>query len=203
MCALFGSPDRKMFQELAKLNSYRGNHSYSVATIKDNNVGIAAKGLGEFKMPRVFADYYIGHTQAPTTDAKSINSVHPSEIDGTLLWHNGIIKDHQVKAWQKELNSNEVWDTKLLHSFLDTQPSTDVLSKADGSFACVWDNGMQIYLFRNANSPLFTDGTSYSSTKFAGSEEIEAEVFYILDDKNITKTDITFKTQNNFYWSPD
>ena len=203
MCALFGSPDRKLFNELAKLNSYRGNHSYSVATTDFEGVSLAAKGLGTFSMPAVIAPYYIGHTQAPTTEAKSISSVHPSEIEGTFLWHNGIIKDHQVKKWQRHLNLLEPWDTKLLHQLMYSHSASDVLSEADGSFACVWFNGDDILLFRNTNCPLFTDGISYSSTKFTGSEAIDANTFYKLKSKSIEKTDITFETNNVFYWSAE
>lgn len=201
MCALFGSSDRELFNELAKLNSYRGSHSYSVATTDFNGVSLVAKGLGEFQMPDVTAPYYIGHTQAPTTEAKSISSVHPSEIEGSFLWHNGIIKDHQVKKWQQTLNLLEPWDTKLLHHLMYYHHPDDVLSEADGSFACVWYDGNDIFLFRNTNCPLFTDGASYSSTQFSGSESIEPNIFYKLKDKIIEKTNITFETNNEFYWS--
>lgn len=202
MCALFGSPDIKTFIELAELNSYRGNHSYSVAITDFERVRLIVKSLGEFQMPDISnADFYIGHTQAPTTEAKSITSVHPSEINGTFLWHNGIIKDHQVKKWQEKLNSSEPWDTKLLHQLLSQSNATEILSEADGSFACVWYNGEGIYLFRNANCPLFTDGISYSSTQFENSEAIEENTFYLLNWKKIEKTDTMFKTNNTFYWS--
>lgn len=202
MCALFGSPDRKLFNELAKLNSYRGNHSYSVATTNWNGVSLVTKALGKFEMPNVIAPYYIGHTQAPTTEAKSIESVHPSEIEGTFLWHNGIIFDSYVKQLQSKLQTSDPWDTKLLHALIHTN-QTSVLSEVKGSFACVWFDGNDILLFRNANCPLFTDGSSYSSTKFSGSEEIEAETFYNLNKKGITKTDVSFKTAQEFYWSAE
>lgn len=203
MCALFGSPDRKMFVELANLNSYRGNHSYSVSTTDYEKVVIALKGLGEFQMPFVIGTYYIGHTQAPTTEAKATSSIHPSEIEDTFLWHNGIIKEHQVREWQQRLKQIEPWDTKLLHQLLYYYNPSEVLSEADGSFACVWYDGDNIYLFRNTNCPLFTDGRSYSSTKFAGSESIKEDTMYRLTPKGIEETSITFETKNNFYWSAE
>jgi glutamine phosphoribosylpyrophosphate amidotransferase len=203
MCALFGSPDRKLFEELARLNSYRGNHSFSVATFDFKDVKIITRALGEFQMPLTVAPYYIGHTQAPTTEAKSTSSIHPSSVRDEYLWHNGIIKDHQVKKWQRELNVTEPWDTRLMHLLLSVKLPADVLSNADGSFACVWYHSGELYLFRNTNCPLFTDGTSYSSTKFSGSESIKEDIMYKLTDNGIVETNTSFKTVNNFFWSPE
>jgi glutamine phosphoribosylpyrophosphate amidotransferase len=203
MCALFGSPNKELFLELSKLNSYRGNHSYSVSTYDFESVDVYVKALGEFEMPDIEAPYYIGHTQAPTTEAKSTSSIHPSVVEHSYLWHNGIIKERQVKKWQGLLNTLEPWDTKLLHHQLYCGNVTDVLSKADGSFACVWFINDTLYLFRNANCPLFTDGMSYSSTKFNGSYPIDCDIIYKLTDQGVTKTDIRFETAQNFYWSLD
>jgi glutamine phosphoribosylpyrophosphate amidotransferase len=202
MCALFGSPDRKTFVELSKLNVYRGSHSYSVATFDGHNINVVAKNFGSFDMPNVIDSYYIGHTQAPTTEAKSTNSIHPSNVENTFLWHNGIIKDHQVKKWQRKLNLLEPWDTKLLHQLLFYN-GIDILSGADGSFACVWWTGKSLYLFRNTNCPLFTDGTSYSSTKFSGSYPLNPDIIYELTLNGIRQTQLAFETKNNFYWSID
>lgn len=201
MCSLFGSPDRKTFIELAVLNEYRGSHSHSVAVFDYHDVKVITKDLGPFTMPDVVSNYYIGHAQAPTTEAKSVSSIHPSNIEETLLWHNGIIKDHQVKAWQKTLNLAEPWDTKLLHQLLYYNDAKSILSEADGSFACVWWTGKSLYLFRNTNCPLFTDGTSYSSTQFGGSYPIESDIIYELTSRGVNPTDVTFETKNNFYWS--
>lgn len=203
MCALFGSADRGLFQELAALNSYRGNHSYSVSVFDFESVNVVDKSLGEFTMPQVVGPYYLGHTQAPTTEAKSIASIHPSTIEGTYLWHNGIIKENQVKAWQQELNLAEPWDTKLMHQLLYYKAPAEVLNKADGSFACVWYHDGGLYLFRNANCPLFTDGTNYSSTKFSGSDPIKDGILYRMMKDGIVETDITFATYNEFFWSPE
>jgi glutamine phosphoribosylpyrophosphate amidotransferase len=202
MCSLFGSPDRNTFVELAKLNEYRGAHSHSIATFDYKDVTVCSKQLGSFVMSDdVRGSYYLGHAQAPTTDAKSIDAVHPSAIDGTYLWHNGIIKDHQVKKWQHELGLQEPWDTKLLHQLLTRNDFKEVLSSADGSFACVWWNGTSLYLFHNANCPLFTDGVSYSSTAFNGSYPLTTDTIYELTRDGIRPTDMTFETKTNFYWS--
>jgi glutamine phosphoribosylpyrophosphate amidotransferase len=203
MCALFGSSNKELFLELAKLNSYRGNHSYSVSTYDFCAVDVRVKALGEFVMPDIDALYYIGHTQAPTTEAKSTSSIHPSVVEHSYLWHNGIIKEHQVKKWQKSLNLLEPWDTKLLHQLLYSGNATEVLSEADGSFACVWFMEGSLYLFRNANCPLYTDGMSYSSTEFTNSYPLDCDIIYKLTDRGLIRTSMQFKTAQNFYWSPE
>ena len=86
MCAIFGSFDKEKFFELAKLNSYRGSHSYSIAYYDRKNVAIVDKGFGEF--PEIDLDnnyYYIGHVQAPTTDSKDKNSIHPANDMGDYM----------------------------------------------------------------------------------------------------------------------
>ena len=205
MCALFGSPDRQRFVELALLNSYRGSHSHSICTTDQSNGVITScyKTMGEFQMlDTISGDYYIGHAQAPTTEAKSMDSVHPSVEGSGFLWHNGILFDSYVKTMQKEQGIKCNWDTKLLHHKLNKEGFSS-LSQVKGSFACVYNDGANTYLFRNENCPLFTDGVSYSSTEFMSSNPIQANVVYQLKSNKITKTPITFKTAQEFFWSLD
>ena len=205
MCAIFGSYDVDKFYELAKLNSYRGSHSYSIAYYNGKNVSLLTQGFGEF--PEVDLDknyYYIGHVQAPTTDSKDCNSIHPANDMGDYLWHNGIIKDYQIKVWQNAWSKDWTWDTKWLLHLINAGDIEGTLSEADGSFACLWYGkyNPSIHLFRNDNCPMFINGHDFSSTKFDGAESIESGHFYSYNIENgWIKDKRTFKTKNKFYWS--
>ena len=107
--------------------------------------------------------YYIGHQQAPTTEAKDLQAIHPAVEDGALLWHNGIIKADDVVRLQRLYETDEKWDTQLLlRDYLDTCN----LSQIDGTFACVLYSDYQLRIFRNEISPMFyNEQGDISSTK--------------------------------------
>ena len=128
MCAIFGSKDKDKFLELAELNQYRGNFAHSTTVFQtgmfqhypeaEKVIHVTTNtGEGEFKDSITMSEeeykttYYLGHVQAPTTDSVK---THPSNINGDLLWHNGIIKDYQVQEWKQELG-NVDWDLSLIH----------------------------------------------------------------------------------------
>lgn len=208
MCSIFGSADRDEFFKLAKLNSYRGTHSHSVAAVSlyhQTSLYSLDKGFGplpEVVLPTSKDGFlYIGHQQAPTTKAKEDTNIHPSEGFGHL-WHNGIIKEHQVKKWQKEYDMDDAWDTKLLHRHIERK-QFEGLSEADGSFACLYHFLGSLYLFRNDNCPMFVKGSTFSSTKFDGSESIDSNIVYKFNYNNAwVKTTRAFKTKTEFFWSP-
>ena len=207
MCSIFGSTDMDEFYELAELNSHRGTYSHSIGVISQYHTSLYSLDKGYGPMPEVDLPYspngylYVGHQQAPTTEAKDDTNIHPSVGFGHL-WHNGIIKDHQVKKWQQEYAMDDAWDTKLLHRHLELK-QFEGLSKADGSFACLYHFLGSLYLFRNDNCPMFVKGSTFSSTKFDGSESLESCVVYNYKDNNWNKTNRTFKTATEFYWSPE
>ena len=205
MCAIFGSRDKKEFFELAKLNGYRGVHSHSLAYLKDGFLQIVEKDFGPLEEQDLPENaLYIGHQQAPTTDAKDKDSIHPATYYSAHLWHNGIIKDHQVKQWQEEDKHNWPWDTMHLAYRLSSK-GYDVLSEADGSFACLYWTGHELNLFRNSNCPMFISNSSFSSTKFAGAVPILPERVYKYDENQYAwfSTKQSFKTKETFFWSPE
>lgn len=171
MCAIFGSFSKEKFIELAALNSYRGQHSFSIS-IYDPNIRwiqIIEKKVGPFNASAIdeYADntvFFIGHIQAPTTDAKTTDNIHPSIVENTLLWHNGIIKADCIEKMQEALVDSNPWDTHLLHKWVR---ANNPLSEIDGTFSCLnYDKGV-LYLFRNEISPMFCDEQlNISSTKF-------------------------------------
>jgi glutamine phosphoribosylpyrophosphate amidotransferase len=207
MCAIFGSYDQDMFYELMRVNSYRGSYSYSISYYDGKKMSVVEKDFGTMPEKDLEPNYfYIGHVQAPTTDSKDATSIHPANDRGDYLWHNGIIKDYQVKKWQSDWKKEWVWDTKWLLYLLNSGGLENVLSEADGSFACLWYGkyNPSLYLFRNDNCPMFIDGHDFSSTKFDNSESIESGQFYTYNiEDGWIKDRKTFETKNKFYWSAE
>ena len=206
MCAIFGSFSRDKFLELAQLNSYRGQHSYSI-TVYDpmiRAVRVLAKSAGEFSATSLFTNaidgmYIIGHIQAPTTEGKSVDYIHPSEIEQSKLWHNGIIKANCIREMQDKLNDNSPWDTELLHKWIINNKS---LGDIDGTFSCLNYNNNFLYLFRNEISPMFWDEQlNISSTRFLGSMKTPANNLLEIDFVNRKLVKIgSFNTKENPYY---
>lgn len=200
MCAIIGSFDKNKLKELHKLNAYRGELSYSITSLKDmgNRYQVQLLVQDKDKMPENLIDdlpvregnFIVAHTQAPTT---SSTNIHPAIYSNYLLWHNGIIK-------QKEINEGE-WDTEwLLQRISDYGWS--VLSRIDGTFACVLYDGTGLYIFRNEISPMFIDDElNFSSTRFDGSRSLEPNnVFRVnLESKSLISV-AQFSTMENPYY---
>lgn len=223
MCAIVGSFDKNKLIELIELNSYRGSHSYSFATYDSvGHLVIRKQGLGAINYDdiEIAPGYYaVVHVQAPTTDSKSTDSIHPavSLIDRTFvkdkhttykwpdtcLWHNGIIKDDCVKKLQQEQNTKVSWDTSLLLDEVDRGWRN--LNHIDGSFSCLYYNNGRLYLFRNDISPMFYDEhLNISSTKFEGSVATEANKVWAVDTYHRTLHKVgEFKTVENPYFFED
>ena len=213
MCAIFGSKNKEKFLELAELNQYRGYHAHSTTVFQTGALKhyhdaeklkyiTTNSGDGEFRDTISMSEddvltmtYYLGHVQAPTTDT---SDTHPSNIKGDLLWHNGIIKDYQVKYWKESYGLLD-WDTELLHRHILLNGDLD---NVDGTFSCVRYDKEHIYLFRNEISPLFYDEEmNISSTKFENAEETESGVMYKMNlhEKEL-EVMYRFETYENPYY---
>lgn len=205
MCSIIGSYDIDDIKMLAALNAYRGQHSHSIAVFDDDGTLLLLKrGLGPLNVDELDgypSGYMICHQQAPTTDAKDVNSIHPAEFEENMLWHNGIIKNNQIKKWQSEHQDDQPWDTMWLNRLV-TENGFDILSHADGTFACVYYNHPSLYAFRNANSPMFKRGCTISSTRFDGSQSMNHGLIYQLTNKEWVPTEHTFATKEQFFWTP-
>lgn len=206
MCAIFGSFEVDKLKELALLNSYRGERSFSISEYNPDTKELLTKQkcMGRFSLDNVELKagmYYVAHIQAPTTEASAIESIHPSDRnDGhDLLWHNGILKENFVEEMQSTLASDQKWDTGLLHDWLIEEKS---LSDVDGTFACLRYVDGDIQLFRNEISPLFVDDKlNISSTKFAGSDPLVPNMIWTLDfNEYIMNKGLSFTTKENPYY---
>lgn len=205
MCAIVGSFSKTKLKELIELNSYRGNHSYSLSEydVKTGEARVLARELGEFNFNLINeltpSRYYIAHTQAPTTGEQSIENIHPFKFNNSLLWHNGIIKEDCILEMQDKLETKQGWDTALLSEWVFY--SRD-LSEVDGTFSCVKYIYNNLYLFRNEISPMFIDGEwNISSTKFENSTSTPPnEVLYMDFDSKELKSVRSFTTKENPYF---
>ena len=209
MCAIVGSFDKNKLIELIELNSYRGSHSFSFSTINpiSGSLVVRQKAFGKINYDHLNTPpghYAIVHIQAPTTDAKSLDNIHPAEEEHTMhLWHNGIIKANHVKVLQEKYGNDTNWDTKLLLRAVCT--TWDELNRMDGSFSCLLHDNDTAYLFRNSISPMFFDNElNISSTKFEGGISTPANRVLKMDfEAKCLYTVVEFKTVENPYFFGD
>jgi glutamine phosphoribosylpyrophosphate amidotransferase len=152
-------------------------------------------------------DYCIIHMQAPTTDSKELSNIHPATDNpysrGSLLWHNGIIKEKEVERLREKYQMSSTWDTYILLHHLIVNGSLDDI---DGTFSCLWyDDESGLKLFRNEISPMFIDSKSnISSTKFAHSVPTDPNVMFGFDPFNNKLTPLySFETKENPYYFGD
>ena len=200
MCSISASKDKKQLLKLVDLNRYRGEESHSVSQFLYTDDGLdlksQTKSYGPLDLDLLDGnwDYCIVHQQAPTS--KDVNNtdlaigkfIHPAKKDKSYLWHNGIIKEGKFEG---------DWDT----AWLFDQALNEDLNKVDGSFACMLYHENQIYVFRNEISPLFNNGSTFSSTLFPGGSTITPNVYWKLDySLGILEQQWKFKTKENPYY---
>lgn len=198
MCGIFCSFSKDKLLELAKLNASRGGHSFSIMT----DLGGIHKNFGKFDISCApEGNFFVCHVQAPTTEERGVESIHPAEYQTAKLWHNGIIKDFDVTRLQQKQNTQQKWDTMLLlHEILESKQN---LNEINGSFACILYHDGDFYAFRNEISPLFYDQElSISSLKFAASKSLPANEFFKLNlqTRTMDATGIKFATKENPYF---
>lgn len=203
MCGIFASFDRDKIIKLSKLNSYRGGHSFSFTRVG----AVPIRDFGDFNVFLANEDgYKICHVQAPTTKSRDESSIHPAEFKGRRLWHNGIVKDFDIKRLQEKHGVDEPWDTHLILRELMSDNWIDNLGEINGSFACIFQEDDMIFVFRNEISPLFYDSDlNISSVRFDGSIPLPANRVFVLDleEKALMDMGFEFKTKENPYYMPE
>lgn len=222
MCSILGSFTKEDLVEMARLNEYRGQHSHSISyySLAEKKLVSVRKDMGPLPVDQIDIPkgcYCICHQQAPTTEAKTVDFVHPAQFDGSFLWHNGILKQKAIEYIKFNLDirsdyqydSDTSWDTKLLLQLIAPSVYADMreLGNVDGTFACVYaqcnkDNVHDLFLFRNELAPLFIDDKyNISSTRFDGSRSLEPGVVWrFKPGVEITDSGIHFKTAENPYY---
>jgi hypothetical protein len=215
MCAIIGSRKLDKLKELVSLNSYRGSHSYSLSLFNtySGHLTVLKKKLGTIDLNNFIIPhhgYAIVHVQAPTTDSRTDAFIHPAITGGETypeeaLWHNGIIKEEQVKENISKYNTS--WDTMQLLKGIVSTKSFKVLNDFDGTFSCLYysKEDLCLRLFRNEISPMFIDSEmNISSTKFENSFETASNSVIKLNlNKNSIIIEDEFVTVENPYFFGD
>lgn len=209
MCAIVGSFDSDTLKELIKLNSYRGQHSHSFSILNpvDRVFTVVKQEMGPVQENTIIIPpgwYGVVHVQAPTTDNKNLDSIHPATFVGDHLWHNGILKTDQIKKLHNKHKWLKDWDTLLLmHEIINE--GWDGLNDIDGSFSCLMHRGRELFLFRNEISPMFVDSKlNISSTRFEGSSPTEPnKVMLMRFDSKLLDPVAEFRTVENPYYFGD
>jgi len=208
MCSIIASFSAEKFKELYTLNAYRGTLTSSFTVLDEDSEVVTLNRFDDpDKMFKVIESsifdgdtgcYFVGHSQAPTT---ANSGIHPAEEGAALLWHNGIVKESDITAWNTRLNTNFVWDTELILHLYNLY-GFSILSSIDGSFACIMHEHNNLFVFRNALAPLFYDKQlNISSTKFVGAKPLPADTVFKINihTREITDWNIPFITKNNPY----
>jgi hypothetical protein len=179
MCSIFGSFSASTVNELRVRNAHRGALSNSRAQFNaDGTLITLRRDVGAMEDVTDHSGFILCHQQAPTTAEKS--TIHPSDYKGNLLWHNGIIKQHYLDKMIAVSPCLSKWDTHQLNIVLSDQGFSG-LKPIVGSFACVWYSNGNLYMFRNAISPIFHKEATISSVPFDGSQSIEHNTVYRMD----------------------
>lgn len=207
MCSIVGSFSKDKFKELVKLNQSRGSFSYSFLVLNPTTLETVSltQNFGTFPTDIVdsTSGVMLGHCQAPTGGLiEDPDRIHPARLDNSFLFHNGIIKQKDVKRLQEEYSTNEGWDSKLMLIEIKKKGLIDALNTLDGSFACVYKDQEGIFIFRSQAGTLFVDDDlNISSTKFDNSERIKHDTIYKLDliNKSISEYN-TFKSKSSPYF---
>lgn len=187
MCSIIASFKKEKLEALVDLNQFRGNFSFSYLELE---TGESTKQFGQYNKDVIEnnQNYKISHLQAPTGGlVQDINRIHPTLINNTKLYHNGIITPRGVKFLQIKLNTSETFDTLLLHKAIE-EFGLDILSEIEGLFSCLYIRGDRIFIFRTRHGKLYIDGEmSISSERFKNSKCINYDTIYELDliNKNV------------------
>lgn len=199
MCSIIASYNKEKIKELVKINQHRGNFSYSISVFKDGKLIESVKNFGVFNeniLNETSEGYIICHLQAPTSGlVQDLNRIHPTQINNSYLYHNGIITSRGMKYIQAKLASDETFDTKLLHNQLYNTNFCE-LSNIEGLFSCLYIKEHKIYIFRTKHGKLYMDDDlTISSEKFKNSKCINSDNVYELDiiNKKVNIID-NFKT---------
>lgn len=208
MCGIIASYDKDKLKELILLNQQRGSFSHSLMIVSYKHsakprIYAIHKEFGEFDLNLLddFDDcYFIAHVQAPTNGmTKDPTRIHPSQIDSSYLYHNGIIQNSTLDKISKKYNISSEWDTKLLHYsiYYNIKNINDI----NGSFACLYKHH-EFYIFRNSMCILYYDNNlNISSEKFENSIELPANQLFLLDIQNKKIIpDMEFIGEQNYFF---
>lgn len=221
MCGIVASRDKLKLLELIDANKSRGSNSWSLTVIDLNDMSLKAifkekqnikKGQIKRLISQINCDnpYYIIHMQAQTTNS---TRVHPATNDNYMLWHNGIIKDKDIKRLQESQKDNEEWDTQLILNeiYKYYKPGSDFnhhiansIANINGGIAAILWTGENIYIFRNSTSILYTNilGDLSSVNYYNEMTEVKRNSVYEMNKDCDFIYKESFKSIDNAYYFP-
>jgi hypothetical protein len=179
--------------QMLDLNKHRSTYAHSIASYDTNNMALFSvnRGFGDISYNRIYEEpnlYIIvfiqempngRHIQPPCIFTEPPSDHH--------LWFNGELAPKEIEKLQfeeaeKDEESVKQWAPFLLlkHIIRYSAP-IDV----DGSFACLYCDGRDLFVFRNEKEALFLDDDfNICSSPFTGSTSLASNKMYKM---NMTK----------------
>jgi glucosamine 6-phosphate synthetase-like amidotransferase/phosphosugar isomerase protein len=204
MCGIFGSKDFKEFKALYNLNQSRGDAAFggilpkevffnkckSIRGVKMSgcinlDTDYARSDSEFFESVGMFSQYYLGHTQAPTSAAQTFNknTSHPFMQGSWVVAHNGVLTNYEELIQDLDPKTYNIVDSSVIPALLHNEHSDNkeedvilnVLGKLKGTFS-LWIyniDSSNLYISR-CGSTLFADpiNKSFSSLQYADMVEV-------------------------------
>lgn len=227
MCGIFGSTDYKRYAKLYLKNRERGAFAYGGLFI-DYKMHALIKSPGTFNFNKNLVisvpnnktkknlssfDYYLGHTQAPTSSVRKYThqTTHPFYHKNWFVAHNGVLSNaNTIKKGLKGYKTINDVDTSIIPALIYSYSKTsknevsticNALSQLKGTF------GLWIYNSKNHNIYLARSGSTlyanfltneFTSTKLPKFEQLKEGVLYLLTKEGITSVG-EFKISSPFF----
>lgn len=227
MCGIFGSKDFKTYTALYNKNKKRGTFAFGgifitksmYATLRSPGKISLNKNLvikyGKVKRKIDDFDYFLGHTQAPTSSVRKYDhkTSHPFSIEDWVVGHNGVLTNHiELKKQIKNKKLFNEVDSSVIPALLHLQrkklPKKDeayliasVLGTLHGNFGLwVYNCKTQNVYIARSGATLYADflNNSFSSLHEKGYKAIEEGVVYLLTPEGTTEVG-EFKPNSPFF----
>lgn len=227
MCGIFGAKDFKTYTSLYNKNKKRGTFAFGgifvtksiYATLRSPGKIALSKNLvikySKFKRKIDDFDYFLGHTQAPTSSVRKYDhkTSHPFNVEDWVVAHNGVLTNHieLKKNIKNKKLFNEV-DSSVIPALLHLQrkrfPKKDeaslissILGQLHGNFGLwIYNSRSQNVYIARSGATLYADflNNSFSSLSEKGFKAVEEGVLYLLTPEGITEVG-EFKPNSPFY----
>lgn len=171
---IIGSFSKKKIEELTDLGRHHPVHTHSIASYDLENSALFSvlKGKGELPVYKIDEDgpfYHIVHTSFyPESFSQPATLYTSHEME--YLWMDGELSEKEIEKFQTEYKTdNPDAVTLFLRHIRDRKVPIGV----EGSFACVYSDGRDVFIFRNEFGSLFCDKElTFSTMPFEGSQTV-------------------------------
>lgn len=214
MCGIFGASKKEQFLTLLELNKRRGTFATSVSCILSNgdlvihkwSGNTTIKNIDSFLKQEEGVNYFLGHTQAPTSSAREYTKqhAHPFNTSHYTVAHNGVLtnfadlREHFKpggKNWSNPVDSSiiPVVFNMIEESNKNIPNNIDIISKGlsllEGTFGLwIYDSATKnCFVARNGSTVYANIYTNeFSSVKFKDGESLEEGVLYQITPEGLT-----------------